>query len=79
MDRQIRHEDLELTVGLGRVGLAEPLLQLRKVDAAIACGNPQLVSDSLAICIGRPGGNERLPDGYEGGASVAAAPQVWSA
>ena len=62
MDRQVRHQHFELAVGLGRVGLGEPFIQLRKVDTPVAGGNPQPLSDSLPICISRPGrarGNQR--------------------
>ena len=62
MDRQIRHQHLELTVGLGRVGLGEPFIQLRKVDTPVASGNPQPLGNRLPIRISRPGrarGNQR--------------------
>jgi hypothetical protein len=55
VSRQVRHQRLELGVGLGRVGLSQPLIQLREVDAAVAGGNPQPVSDSLPIRVSRPG------------------------
>ena len=55
MGRQIRHQHLELAVGLGLIGLSQPLIQLRKVDAAVAGGDPQPASDSLPIRISRPG------------------------
>jgi hypothetical protein len=59
MDRQIRDQSLELIVGLGRVGPAQPVVQLRKVDTAIASGNPQPLSDSLPICVGGSGSISR--------------------
>lgn len=62
MDRQIRYWHLELTVGLGRVGLAEPLIQLPKVDAPVACGNRQPLGDSLPVRICCPRGERRLLD-----------------
>jgi hypothetical protein len=53
--RQICHENLELTVCLGRVGLPEPVFQLGKVDAAVASCNAQALRDGLPVCIGRTG------------------------
>jgi len=53
-DRQIGHERLELTIGLGRVGLAESLVQLGKLDATIAGGYPQPLGHNLPIRVGRP-------------------------
>jgi hypothetical protein len=59
-DRQIGHERLELGVGLGRVGLAESLVQLGKVDATIAGGYPQPLGHNLPIGVGRSGCVHRI-------------------
>jgi hypothetical protein len=50
-DRQVRHQHLKLTVGLGRVGAAKPLVEPLQIDPAVTGGNPQPVGDSLPVRI----------------------------
>lgn len=52
---QIRHQRPKLTVGSCAVGLAEPVVQLLEVDAALAGGYAQLLGDGLPVRVRRPG------------------------
>src|SRR5580658_7048615 len=52
--RQVRHQGLEVGGGLGLVGPAKPVIELRQIDPAFGGRDPQPFGDRLPVRIDRP-------------------------